>query len=41
MFRRCDVASTDDKLEAIKKARVYAATRAAVGQNVTEFSVSQ
>jgi integrase len=37
MFRRYDVASVDDKLEAIQKARAYAATRTAVGENVTPF----
>jgi integrase len=37
MFRRYDVASVDDKLEAIRKARAYAATRTAVGENVTPF----
>ncbi len=41
MFRRYDVASVDDKLEAIKKARAYAASRAAMGQNVAEFPASQ
>ena len=37
MFRRYDITSLDDKLEAIKKARAYAATRATVGENVTPF----
>jgi hypothetical protein len=37
MFRRYDVASLDDKLEALRRAREYAATRAAVGGNVTPF----
>jgi hypothetical protein len=40
-FRPYDIASLDDKLEAIRKARAYAATREAVGQNVAEFSASQ
>ena len=35
------LASVDDKLEAIKKARAYAATRAAVGQNLAEFPAPQ
>ena len=37
MFRRCDVASVDDKLEAIQKARAYAATRTVVGGKVAPF----
>ena len=37
MFQRYDIASTADKLEALQKARAYAATRAAVGENVTRF----
>src|SRR5262249_20538763 len=37
MFRRYDVASLDDKLEALRRAREYAATRAAVGSNVASF----
>src|SRR5260370_11454514 len=37
MFQRYDIASMDDKLEAIQKARGYAATLAAVGENVTPF----
>jgi integrase len=37
MFQRYDIASMDDKLEAIQKARAHAATRAAVGDNVTAF----
>ena len=41
MFRRYDVASVDDKLEAIRKARIYAATRAAVSQNVAAFPAAQ
>ncbi len=39
MFQRYDIASTADKLEALQKARVYASTRAAVGENVTHFPV--
>jgi Phage integrase family len=35
MFRRYDVASLDDKLEAIRKARTYAATRTAAKSSVT------
>ena len=30
MFQRYDIASVDDKLEAIQKARAYAATRAVI-----------
>jgi integrase len=37
MFNRYDITSTDDKLEALKKARVYAESRVAVGQNVKRF----
>jgi integrase len=37
MFQRYDIASMDDKLEAIRKARVYAATRTAIGDNVAPF----
>jgi len=37
MFERYDIASMDDKLEALRKARAYAATRAAVGDNVSQF----
>ena len=37
MLRRYDIASLDDKLEALRKARAYAATWAAVGENVTAF----
>jgi integrase len=37
MFQRYDIASMDDKLEAIRKARVYAATRSTVGDNITQF----
>ena len=37
MFQRYHIASTADKLEALQKARAYAATRAAVGENVTQF----
>jgi integrase len=37
MFQRYDVSSTDDKLDALRRAREYAATRAAVGENVTAF----
>ena len=37
MFQRYDIASMDDKLEAIQKARAYATTRAAIGESVTQF----
>jgi hypothetical protein len=37
MFRRYDVASTDDKLEALRRAREYAETRKAIGESVTAF----
>lgn len=39
MFRRYDIASLDDKLEALRKAREYAKTRTAVGEKVKEFPV--
>jgi integrase len=38
MFRRYDIASLDDKADALKKAREYARIRAAVGENVSAFS---
>jgi integrase len=37
MFQRYDIASTDDKLEALHRARTYAESRAAVGENVAQF----
>jgi hypothetical protein len=37
MFSRYDVSSTDDKLEALHRARAYSESRAAVGENVTRF----
>lgn len=37
MFDRYDIASLDDKLEALHRAREYASTRKAVGENVAAF----
>lgn len=37
MFDRYDIASLDDKLEALHRAREYASTRKAVGENVSAF----
>ncbi len=37
MFQRYDVASMDDKLEALRKARIYAAERVAISQNLAAF----
>ena len=37
MFTRYDISSTDDKLEALRRARVYAESRATVGQTVRTF----
>ncbi len=37
MFQRYDVASMDDKLEALGKARVYSAERVAISQNLAAF----
>lgn len=37
MFTRYDITSTDDKLDALRKAREYAATRSAVRENVAPF----
>jgi hypothetical protein len=37
MFQRYDIASIDDKLEAFHRARAYAESRAAVGENVAQF----
>ena len=37
MFRRYDITSLDDKAEALRKAREYAKTRVAVGENVAAF----
>jgi len=39
MFRRYDIASLDDKAEALRKGHAYAKTRAAVGQNVAAFPI--
>jgi integrase len=39
MFRRYDIASVEDKLEALRRAREYAKSRAAVSENVREFPV--
>jgi hypothetical protein len=36
-FRRYGIASPDEKAEALRKAREYAKTRAAVGKNVSAF----
>jgi len=38
MFVRYDIASLEDKREALKKARVYVASRSAVGSNVTPIA---
>ena len=40
MFQRSDVASMDDKLEALRKARVYAAERVKISQNLAAFPAS-
>jgi len=40
MFQRYDVASMDDKLEALRKARIYAAERVAISQNLAAFPAS-
>ncbi len=40
MFQRYDVASMDDKLEALRKARVYAAERVKISQNLAAFPAS-
>lgn len=37
MFDRYDIASLDDKLDALHRAREYASTRRAVGENVSAF----
>ena len=37
MFRHYDITSMDDKAEALSRAREYAKTRAAVGENVSAF----
>jgi hypothetical protein len=37
MFRRYDIASLDDKLDALRRAREYAATRAAVAKTSLRF----
>ena len=39
MFQRYDVASMDDKLEALRKARVYAAELVAISQNLATFPI--
>jgi hypothetical protein len=35
MLSRYDIMRTGDKLEALRKARVYAESRVAIGQNIT------
>ena len=37
LFRRYDITSMDDRLEAPQKAMAYAETRITVGENVTAF----
>lgn len=40
MYQPCDVASMDDKLEALRKARTYVAERVKIGQNLATFPAS-